>query len=125
TRGDLDVGLLATFGAARIGLTVKNLTTPMFGAGDDRLELDRQVRAGAAVVVGARGRVPGVTAAIDADLTTARTLVGDERHLAVGAEVWTPGRRFGARGGASLNTIGDARAAASGGFSAAVRPEAF
>jgi hypothetical protein len=124
TRADLDFGMLATFGTARIGLTVKNLRTPTLGEGDRRLEFHRKVRAGAAWMTGAQGR-PALTAAVDADLTTTRTDLGDARHVAAGAEVWTPGRQLGARGGASYNTVGDARTAVSGGLSASIAQGTF
>src|SRR5207247_2137906 len=81
TRGDLDTGVMATLGRFRLGLAVKNLRGPEFSAGDTRLELPRQVRAGASISGGSPSRAE-ITGAVDADLTTTPTPVGDERHLA-------------------------------------------
>ena len=39
TKGDLDVGVLLSFPNARAGLTVKHLSEPDFGEGDERFEL--------------------------------------------------------------------------------------
>jgi hypothetical protein len=41
------------------------------------------------------------------DVTSAPTVNGDVRRLATGAEVWLANRKLGARGGVSLNTIGE------------------
>jgi hypothetical protein len=45
---------------------------------------------------------------------------GQRRTLALGAERWWAGRRFAIRGGGQVQTVGDARPAASVGGSAAV-----
>jgi hypothetical protein len=125
THPGLDIGAMANFSELRIGLTVKNVSEPSFGAGDTTLDLGRQVRAGAALVGRGRGGVNQLALAVDADLTKTPTPSGDERHLAGGVEVWMAQRRVGVRGGAAMNTIGDSRRSASAGLSLAVRPGTF
>jgi hypothetical protein len=99
---DLDVGVMATTTLLRAGVTFRNLTEPSFAtAGDEELGLDRQARAGVALLV-----TPRWTAAVDVDLTKNRGPFGDVRTLAFGTE----GRitsRASARAGLELNTIGD------------------
>ena len=68
----------------------------------------RQVRVGGAYMPG-----PDVIIAIDADLTTTETPLGDRRNLAAGAERWWgTTRRMAVRGGGRVSTTGDARASA-------------
>ena len=52
TRVDLDVGVLARFGGVRAGVVVKNVKQPGFTAGDDRIDLRRQARAGSSLCAG-------------------------------------------------------------------------
>jgi hypothetical protein len=120
TRADLDSGAMAAFGQVRLGVAVKNLRAPAFSDGDSRLELSRQVRAGASVKAGAANRAE-ITAAIDADLTTTPTAAGDERHLATGVEAWLVNRSVGLRAGVGMNTIGDSRRSGSVGASVGLR----
>ena len=120
TRGDLDLGATATFGSARLAIAVRHIGAPEVGADRNPMELERQVRVGAAYTSTFGGSTP-VTAAIDADLTKTATPDGDARHLAGGVEVWS-GARVGVRGGVSVNTAGDLRGAASVGASVAARP---
>ena len=61
THGDLDLGVMLALKHFRAGLTVRNMTTPQFGEGNDRFELKRQARAGVAVVGTSKGLVPAVT----------------------------------------------------------------
>ena len=123
TRADADVGAMANFGHVRLGLTVKNVFEPSFGDdGAGRLTLGRQARVGLAVLSVANGSLKGVTVAADADLTTTATAVGEVRHVAVGAEAWLAQGRLGVRAGASANTVGASRPAASAGVSVAVTP---
>jgi hypothetical protein len=117
----LDVGAMAMLGKARIGLMVRNVKQPEFGSGDDAFTLSRTARLGLAVSSGSRGVVGGATVAVDGDLTRTTTVLGDERRVAAGGEVWTSGRTFGLRGGVSVNTIGDRRTALSAGLSAALK----
>ena len=117
----LDVGAMAMLGKARIGLMVRNVKQPEFGSGQDAFTLSRTARLGVAVSSGSRGVIGRATVAVDGDLTTTTTVLGDERRFAAGGEVWTTGRTFGLRGGISVNTIGDRRTALSGGLSAALK----
>ena len=99
---DMDVGVMATTTLLRAGVTFRNLTEPSFETGTDReLRLDRQARAGVALLV-----TPRWTAAVDFDLTRNRGPFGDVRALAFGTE----GRltaRASARAGIQINTTGD------------------
>ncbi|HEY3043154.1 MAG TPA: hypothetical protein VGJ39_03965 [Vicinamibacterales bacterium] len=120
TRADLDSGAMASFGRVRLGVAVKNLRAPDFSDGDRRLELPRQVRAGASVKAGQPTRAE-ITAAVDADLTTTPTAAGDERHLATGVEAWLANRSVGLRAGVGMNTIGETRRSGSVGVSIGLR----
>jgi hypothetical protein len=106
TRTDLDVGVMASFQHLRIGLSVRNLTQPEFGEGDDRLILERQARAGIALLAASQGTVSGLTVAADLDLTRQATPFGDSRRAAVGGEAKL-GRRLAVRGGLGRNTLDD------------------
>jgi len=118
THGDLDLGLMLALTHFRAGLTVRNMTTPAFGEGNDRFELKRQARAGVAVVGKSKGLVQAVTVAADADLTRTATPFGDVRHVALGGEAWlAKQQRVGVRGGVAANTIGERRTTASAGVS--------
>lgn len=120
TRGDLDLGAMANLGMLRLGVAVKNVRKPEFSEGDTQLELPRQARAGASVRVGALERIQ-LVGAVDADLTTTKTAVGDERHLAAGAEAWLANRAVGVRAGVGVNTIGPERRSGSVGLSVGLR----
>src|SRR5439155_10091677 len=76
TRGDLDVGAMAAFGVARLGVSVRNLTRPALGSGIDRVRLDRQARAGFALTAPARGGINQLTLALDADITNSPAMSG-------------------------------------------------
>jgi hypothetical protein len=117
----LDVGAMAVFGRARIGVMVRNLNETVLGSGSDAFTLSRHARVGAALSSGTRGVIGSATVAVDADLTATTTVNGDERLFAAGGEAWTTARTFGIRGGVSVNTIGTRRTALSGGVSAAVK----
>ena len=121
THVGLDVGAMAVFGAARVGLMVRNVKQPEFGVGADAFTLTRTARLGVAVSSGTRGVVGSATVAVDADLTKTTTVFSDERRVAAGGEVWTTARTFGVRGGVSANTIGDSRTSLSGGLSVGVK----
>jgi hypothetical protein len=125
TQGDLDVGALVMFGSLRAGVTVRNLRETSFAEDGLAIDLRRQVRAGAALTSATSTAYGGVTLAFDADLREVPTALGDERRLAGGAEVWTNKRRFGLRGGVSASTVGETRAAVSGGASVAVKSGLF
>ena len=81
--------------AARIGVMVRNVKELEFGSGIDAFRLSRQARVGAALSSGTRGVIGTATLAVDADLTTTTTVLGDERRVAAGGEVWTTARTFG------------------------------
>jgi hypothetical protein len=122
THAGLDVGAMAVFGPARIGVMVRNaFTEPEFGSGADAFTLTRTARLGVAVSSGTRGVIGAATIAVDADLAKTTTVLGDERRLAAGGELWTSGRTLGMRGGASVNTVGDRRTSLSAGLSAALK----
>ncbi len=118
-RADLDLGVMARFGKVRLGAALKNATRPHFGEGEDRMVLVRQARAGGAVISTPVAGFESVVVAADVDLTRTPTLFGDVRHAAVGTEVWLRGRRFGARGGLTTNTVGERRPSSSYGVSVA------
>jgi hypothetical protein len=102
-RIDLDVGLMVTGSAGRLGLVVRNVAEPAFETGNDGpdLRLDRQVRAGGSVLLLQNWKL-----AADVDFTRSRTVFGDVRELALGTEGQVT-RRVAARAGVRLNTAGD------------------
>ena len=119
---DLDLGAMLRFGSVRVGASLKHVGQPNVApSGEAPLTLLRQGRAGVAVVRGPAGVLDGWTVALDTDLTTAATVLGDERRLSAGGELWLVGRRVGLRGGVSRSTVGPARAVASSGASVALR----
>ena len=125
TKGGLDMGAMAVFGRARLGLMVRNVTEPEFGTGSEAMKLRRHARAGAALSTGSRGVIGDATVAVDADLVKTSTVGGDERRVAAGGEAWMLKRRVGVRGGVSASTIGARRSALSAGASGALRPGTF
>jgi hypothetical protein len=100
TRLDADVGILASGGVGRVGLTVHNALEPSFTASDGEVRRQRQVRGGASLVVRQL-----VTVALDSDLTVTDTTRGGWRDLAIGAEAH-PLARIWARSGVHWNTAG-------------------
>jgi F plasmid transfer operon protein TraF len=117
SHGDLDLGLMMAFPQFRAGLTVRNVTTPEFGQGNEHFELKRQARAGVAVLAKSKGIVEALTIAADADLTRTATPFGNVRHVALGGEAWLAKQRVGLRGGVAANTIGERRMTTSTGVS--------
>jgi len=105
TRADLDVGAMAAFGVVRLGIAVRDVREPTFGAGPDAFELTRRARAGAALMTPAYGRIDRIVLAVDADLAKSPIAGRDERVVAGGAELWWRGRRVGVRGGGGTNTV--------------------
>lgn len=100
---DLDIGVMASGGRLKAGLTLRNLREPSFEtAGRGReLTLQRQARAGLSYAI-----TPDWVAAADFDLLRTRDIFGDRRDVAVGIE----GRlvsRLMVRSGAALDTAGD------------------
>jgi hypothetical protein len=102
SRFDIDIGLLATSGSLRAGVTLRNLTEPEFEAreGGGVLRLDRQARAGVALLL-----TPAWTIAADGDLLETRGPFGETRDVAFGTE-GRIARRASVRGGVRLNTRG-------------------
>ena len=100
-RFDIDAGVMAAGDLVRAGVTFRNLTEPGFRTqSNTELHLDRQVRAGVALVLTRQW-----TAAADFDLTQSRGPFGDVRSLALGTEGrLTP--RAAVRAGFQLNTAG-------------------
>jgi hypothetical protein len=123
--GGLDIGAMAAFGPAKLGLMVRNVTEPEFGEGLQSFTLQRQARAGGSFTGTTGGVIGSVTVSFDADLMDVATRFGDERRLAVGGEVWLRGRYLGFRGGASRSAVGLERTAYSGGASVAMRKALF
>jgi hypothetical protein len=119
THADVDLGAMLAAGSLRVGASVKHVTEPHFGDGDAGISLDRQARAGIAVV--SKSGAHAVTVAADLDLTRTATVNGDVRHVAGGVEGWFAKRRLGLRGGVSANLVGSARPAPSAGVSLAVK----
>lgn len=117
---DIDVGMLATRGAMRFGLTARNLREPRLGG----RELPRQVRAGAAFDGTAAGSVP-VTVSVDADLRRYDGAAGDQRVIAFGGEYWLGSERIAVRGGARFNTVGAQDRTVTAGASVAARAGLF
>lgn len=106
TKVDTDIGILATSGSFRAGLTVRNVSEPEFESGDGvRLKLERQARAGLALVV-----APGWTVASDVDLLKTSGPYGEVRDVALGTE-GRVSRRVNVRGGVRFNAL---RSATSG-----------
>jgi hypothetical protein len=120
TTADVDVGVLAGSGRARLGLVAQNLASPTFAAGTDEISLARHVRVGAAW--GDRWPSPArLILALDADVTRVEHPAGARRDVAAGIERWFRGQRIAVRGGFRASTVGAVRPVASGGASYAVR----
>jgi hypothetical protein len=117
TRFDVDLGVMLDLRTVRLGLGARNLTRPSFPttAAAPGPTLPRLARAGVALLPRER-----LLLALDADLTERDEVDGRWRHLGAGTEVWSRTRRFGVRGGVSVQTIDAARPAGSLGASVAV-----
>ena len=126
-RLDLDVGVLAVAGSIRIGAVVKNLREPEFDAPPvtadapaARLVVPRQVRIGVAFNPEYVTGMP-LTVALDADVRTYVTHLGERRMVAVGVEQWLLTKRVGVRAGGRMNTRGEREVSASAGLTVALR----
>jgi hypothetical protein len=117
---DVDLGLLATRGAVRVGVTARNLRAPRLGG----RKLPRQVRAGAAFDGAAAGTVP-VMVSVDADLGRYDGVGGDRRVIALGVEHWLMPQRLAIRAGARFNTAGEQDRTVTAGASVAARAGLF
>jgi hypothetical protein len=117
TAFDLDIGVMASSDLIRVGLTVKNLRSPSFGAiASNANTLPRQARLGLAVMPSA-----GVTLAMDVDLDTVDLSGGLRRMGAVGGEA-ALGSRLSVRSGVRWSLRGARRPVGAFGASVAVRP---
>lgn len=102
SRFDLDVGVMATASFGRAGVTIRNLTAPSFDTGSGQeLQLERQARAGASVVL-----LPTWKLAADVDLLRTDGPFGDFREVSFGTEGQVT-RRLAARAGLRFNAAGD------------------
>jgi hypothetical protein len=109
TRVGLDLGAMASFRLVRLGVSVRNVHEVNIGTDDQPMRLERQARAGIALLGGKHGLLDAVTLAADIDLTRTDTGLGDVRRAATGAEAWLFARHVGIRGGVNVNAIGDER----------------
>ena len=99
---DVDLGAMADFQKARVGLTMKNLLRPSFtNAAGIATRIPREVRAGAAWLP-----KDGLTLALDLDLDTVGLWDGPRRGLAVGGETRVS-PKLTARGGVRWNLEDD------------------
>ena len=117
---DVDLGMLATVGAVRVGVSGRNLREPKFGD----ITMSRQVRAGIAFDGAAAGLSP-LLVSLDVDLRRYVAAGGDRRVVAVGGEHWLRPRQFAIRGGARFNTVGEQDHTVTAGASIAVRSGLF
>jgi hypothetical protein len=103
TRLDADLGVMASAGPLKAGLTLRNVTAPTFRTAGDggSLKLERQARAGVSLAATA-----GWLMAADLDLTKNVGPVGAVRNFAAGGE-GRLARKVRVRGGLQLNTVGD------------------
>ncbi len=122
SRFDLDAGAVLDLSGVRVGVAVRNLLTPEFDTpvAGTRLQLPRQVRAGLSV-----RPAPGLTVALDSDLTTVDEPGGEWRSLAFGAEQRFWRDKAAVRGGVRSSTAGPARPVLSAGGSLSLRSGMF
>jgi F plasmid transfer operon protein TraF len=113
TKFDADLGMMATLGRLKAGVTLRNATQPDFRTDGDgaSLRLQRQARAGLSVTP-----VPGWILAADLDLNRAETPLGEMRAFAAGTEGHL-NRKVFVRGGLRVNTAGPRAPMVSGGAS--------
>jgi F plasmid transfer operon, TraF, protein len=117
---DLDVGTMADFGRARLGLSLRNLHQPTFEADEETaIVLKRQARMGLAVLPTA-----GLTLAMDLDLNTVDLRDGPRRNIAFGGENRF-GRRWAFRGGVRWSLEGPRHMVGALGASVRVRPNVW
>lgn len=100
-RFDADIGVMATAGRIKAGLTIRNAMQPEFEAAGSatRVRLERQARAGVAI-----SPVDGWALAADLDLLRTDGPHGEVRDVAIGGEGRVARRAF-VRAGARMNTI--------------------
>ncbi len=116
TTFDLDLGILATAPRARVGLTVRNLRSPMLGAvAGNPVTLPREARFGVAVLP-----TDGLTLALDVDLNTVDLTGGPRRNGALGVEA-ALSSRFVIRSGLRWSLVGARRPVGAVGASVGLR----
>lgn len=100
---DADLGVMASLGVLRAGVTLRNVREPEFrsAGGGAALQLNRQARAGIAFLP-----LQNWLMAIDLDLMREPDPRGDTRNLATGVEGRLH-RRTTVRGGLRVNTVGE------------------
>lgn len=125
TAGDLDLGAMVRVGSIRLGGTLKHVGEPGFGDGRERIVLAREGRVGVAVARGKSGVLSTFIGAVDVDVTTRTTVLGEERRVAAGGELGLANSRLQVRGGVSANTRGARRWQRSAGLSVAVRRSVY
>jgi hypothetical protein len=113
TTFDADLGVMATAGWIKAGLTLRNATAPDFDSagGGPALKLERQARAGVAIEPR-----DGLIVAADLDLMKTTGPLGQVRNFAAGTEARVFRRHY-LRGGVRLNTVGESAPAVSVGGS--------
>ena len=124
TRADLDIGAMATISLVRLGIVMRDVSSPEFGTGTDALVLERRARAGVALFSPSSSRYPFVLD-VDADLNTTTVDGRDEQDVSAGGEAWTPNRRIGLRGGVGKNTASGGGTFGAFGVSVAPYPRFF
>jgi hypothetical protein len=103
TKFDADLGVMATAGRLKAGITLRNATAPGFDSagGGPALTLERQARAGIAAMP-----LDGWIVSADLDLTRTAGALGDVRHFAAGTEALVARRHY-LRGGVRIDTVGE------------------
>lgn len=98
---DADIGVMATAGRIKAGLTIRNVLQPEFETAGNatRVRLERQARAGVAI-----SPVDGWALAADLDLLETAGPHGEVRDFAIGGEGRVARRAF-VRAGARMNTV--------------------
>ena len=100
TKFDADLGVMATGSLAKIGLSIRNLTSPSFDSPGGPIRIARRVRLGVAVNLRQNTTVAG-----DVDLTKGATPTGDLRDVAFGVESHVA-RKAWLRSGVHFNAAG-------------------
>jgi hypothetical protein len=112
TKFDADLGVMATGGFFKVGLTIRNLMDNDFETpAGNAIALPRQARMGIAFLIS-----QGWAVDTDFDLTTTHGTLGDERNFAIGTE-GRIGRKIMVRGGLRHNMTGPSRTAPAAGGS--------
>ena len=103
SRFDMDIGMMASGGPLKVGVTLRNVREPAFETLEPGIELrlERQARAGLSYAIATNW-----LAAADVDLLRSRDAFGERRDVAIGVEGRLVPRVY-IRSGVSLNTVGD------------------